>query len=501
MKRRTSSSLKIEFSLWVILLISATTATLTGFNVRLEQEALRREVIRRGVALAQYVAAHGQDPFLTGDKLGLATLVADVMNNEDMAYALIVDRSNRVVASDHSELIGKAYLRPPGTYPLDHPAPRIHTWVSPRTGGVIDVGIPLIVQNKAKIGEVHLGLSQSSMDKVLKETWRTAIILAAVFLLAGLAGSVLLVNWMLKPVSELTRGAEAIGAGDLEHQIPAQRENELGRLAATFNRMTRELKSATERALEQERIKKELQVANQIQRMLLPTQTPVVAGFTFGCFYRAAKEVGGDYYDFIPIDKDQLGIVIADVCGKGVPAALLMSMARSFIRSLAPTFSSPAAVARELNRLLLGDLRGGLFITLFYAILNARQKTLTFTSAGHNPLMLWQARTKRLAALKLDPPCLPLGLEGAGMFERLARDEKIDLHNGDAVVLYTDGVTEAMNSSGEEFGEAGLENCLQSCAPKATAPEILQGVEEALTRFCGDATQNDDIAIVTLKMG
>ena len=495
-----TSSLKIEFTVWVVLLLSLTTATLTWFILSLEREALKQEVTRRGIALAQYVAAHSLDPFLTDDKLTLATLVADIMKNEDMVYALLVDRNNRLVAADRSDLIGRAYQRPPGLYPLDRPSPRIHTWMHSQAGRVIDIGIPLILEGKTKIGEVHIGVSHSTIDQVVSNAWRNAAGLAGIFLLAGLLGSIVLVTLMLRPVSELSKGAQAIGQGDLNYQIPEMRRNELGQLAVTFNRMTRELRVATEQALEQERIKKELQVAHQIQHMLLPKQTPKIPGFTFGTLYRAAKEVGGDYYDFFQLDQNHFSITVADVCGKGVPAAMLMSVARSMLKTVALGDLSPAGVTRELNRLLLNDLRGGLFITLFYAVVDIDQRTLTYTSAGHNPVMVWHPRGNKFQALNLEPPCLPLGLDGSGMFDKLAKERKITLRKGEAIILYTDGVTEAVDPRGEVFGVEGLMNSIRACADHENAEGIIRGLDNDLNKFCGQFAQSDDIAVVAMKV-
>lgn len=499
--RGKTFSVKTEFSFWVAVFLSAAILVLSWFTLRQEREALTQEVTRRGVALAQYVATHSLDPFLTDDKLSLATLVGDVMKNQDMVYALITDRNGRVLASDRSELVGRAYARPPGDHSLDRPEARAFTWTHPQAGPVIDIGIPLILEGRTKIGEVHLGVSRRTIDTVVAVAWRQIMGLAAIFLIVGVLGSLLMVSFMLRPVAALTRGAQAIGSGDLDHQIPPMRLNELGRLAETFNHMTRELKVATAQAIEQEKIKKELQVAHQIQMALLPKATPEVKGLTFASLYRAAKEVGGDYYDFIWLDRERVAVVLADVCGKGVPAALLMSVARSMLRCLAPSLGSPAVVARELNRLLHDDLRGGLFITLFYAVLDVSKRTVTYTSAGHNPGLLWRPKAAAFQTLGLEPPCLPLGLDKSGVFERLLKERKVTLAPHDVVVLYTDGVTEAMNGAREEFGEDGLMSCLRRTSRTPIgAPAVIRGLDEALNTFCGDVPQNDDIAAVAITV-
>jgi sigma-B regulation protein RsbU (phosphoserine phosphatase) len=337
---------------------------------------------------------------------------------------------------------------------------------------------------------------------VVRAAWQKTIGLSGFFLLAGLIGSIVMVTLMLQPVSELTKGAAEIGKGNFDYQIPAMRRNELGQLAETFNGMTRELKVATEQAVEQARIKKELQVAQQIQQMLLPKRLPDIQGYSFGSLYRAAKEVGGDYYDFFPIGSDYLGITVADVCGKGVPAGLLMSVARSILKSLAPTQTSPREVIRELNRILVTDFSRGLFITMFYAVVDIKKRVLVYTSAGHNPALVYRAKNGECATLEMTPPCLPLGLDSSGLFDGLVQEKRINLQKGDALVLYTDGVTEAMNAQSQEFGMQRLQLSVQQNALKnhKTAEGIISGLDADLTQFLGELHPSDDIAVVTMKV-
>jgi sigma-B regulation protein RsbU (phosphoserine phosphatase) len=217
--------------------------------------------------------------------------------------------------------------------------------------------------------------------------------------------------------------------------------------------------------------------------------------------YRAAKEVGGDYYDFFKISDHELGLAIADVCGKGVPAGLLMSVARSILKSIAPNNASPAVTLQALNRLLLEDLTGGsLFITMFYAVLDTRRNRLTYTSAGHNPVLCYRADQNRIEHLELKQPCLPLGLVGGDPFSRLAVEREVTLGPGDIVALYTDGVSEAMNSHGKEFGLSRLEQVILTHAGEKEAGSILANLEHEVSLFCADTPQSDDIAVVLFKM-
>jgi len=170
------------------------------------------------------------------------------------------------------------------------------------------------------------------------------------------------------------------------------------------------------------------------------------------------------------------------------------------LRSIAVNHPSPAQVVRELNHLIHADLKAGLFITLFYAVIDVPKKIMTFASAGHNPGLLWRAKENSFQSLTLDPPCLPLGLDKTDIFERLVKEKKVSLAPGDVVVLYTDGVTEAMNADRDEFGESGLQACLQRQRAPQDADAVIQSLDEDLNRFCGDFPQNDDIAAVVIKV-
>jgi sigma-B regulation protein RsbU (phosphoserine phosphatase) len=174
-------------------------------------------------------------------------------------------------------------------------------------------------------------------------------------------------------------------------------------------------------------------------------------------------------------------------------------MARSMLKSIAGNYDSPSEVLKELNRLVSSDLKNGMFITVCYAVLDVSKKTLTYALAGHNPGLLVNKSLHKAQSLGCEPPCLPVGLDRGGMFEKLIHDKKITLAPHDIVVLYTDGVTEAMNADREEFGEHGLQACLEEQAADSDAPALIQVLDGQLTKFCGDFPQNDDIAAIILK--
>lgn len=245
-------------------------------------------------------------------------------------------------------------------------------------------------------------------------------------------------------------------------------------------------------AVEKGRLERELQMAREVQTSLLPRETPQIPGWEFGARWRPAREVAGDYYDFIPGENGQLGLVIADVTDKGMPAALFMGLTRSIVRASVDGASSPAEGIARANRLICADSTGGMFVTLFYALLNPEARELTYVNAGHNPPLLCRAGQDRPVELTLTG--LPLGIELEAAYEQ----RTVQLIPGDFVLFYTDGVTDALNSLQQSFGMARLQQVLEEhCAAPAAA--ILGALEAALDGFTGSSAPFDDMAFVVIK--
>ena len=246
--------------------------------------------------------------------------------------------------------------------------------------------------------------------------------------------------------------------------------------------------------IKRQRLEEELAIGRQIQLSLLPAACPVVPGWEFAAFYQAARQVGGDLYDFfeLPGQPGRLGLVIADVTGKGVPAALFMAFSRTVIRMESMTGRDPAAVLERANRSIIQDSRSGLFLSAFYATLDTRNGRLVYANGGHNR-PLW------LRAATGEPQELTSRSVILGMFEDVALEERqIDVAPGDLLVFYTDGVTEAMNAAGELFGEGRLQATV-AANQGASAQQVLEAIIDALKTFTGDTPQSDDLTLFVVK--
>jgi sigma-B regulation protein RsbU (phosphoserine phosphatase) len=245
-------------------------------------------------------------------------------------------------------------------------------------------------------------------------------------------------------------------------------------------------------AIEKGRMERELQVAYQVQAGLLPAEIPQPPGWELAAHWKPAREVAGDFYDFIPCDEGKLGLVIADVTDKGMPAALFMAFTRSIIRGSLDRAASPAEGISRANQLVCAESTFRFFVTLFYALLDPSTGNLTYVNAGHNPPMLYRSENEEL--ILLTRTGIPLGIEPDSNFEQ----QEVKLQPGDFLVFYTDGAVEAFDDQGQEFGMQRLEQVLRKCR-EASAEQIIAAIDSALTTHAGTTIPFDDITFVVLK--
>jgi serine phosphatase RsbU (regulator of sigma subunit)/Na+/proline symporter len=250
----------------------------------------------------------------------------------------------------------------------------------------------------------------------------------------------------------------------------------------------------TEKLIQAKEHEKEMQIARAIQLGLLPTHAPDVSEITVAGICVPAREVGGDYYDFLPLGTDALGLVIADVSGHNVGAALIMTEVRTFIQSGAKGIRSPSEMLGTLNEALYDDLnRAELFITMFYLVYDADARRLSFASAGHNPPLLWRAASQRCEWL--DAEGLILGVKRNVVFE----EKEVPMHAGDILLLYTDGITEATDPAGTFFGADRLCKLLNEY--HAFAPQrIIDNLLVQVRSFSGSQSLIDDVSLVIMKV-
>ncbi len=247
---------------------------------------------------------------------------------------------------------------------------------------------------------------------------------------------------------------------------------------------------------EKKRLDRDLEIARDIQRILLPSTSPDVPGFEISGINIPARQVSGDYFDYIKIDPEHFGIVIADVSGKGIPASLIMAMCRSVLRSQAPVNASPADVLRKVNRQLFPDMKEDMFISMCYVIIEHALGQISLARAGHDAPLLYNARDHTVS--KVNPPGMALGVDSGSVFDRLTRNFSVSLQKDDCLILYTDGVTEALDQNGMEYGMDKMMQTVQASASEGS-PAIVKRLTDDLKSFVGVQPQNDDITLIVIR--
>jgi sigma-B regulation protein RsbU (phosphoserine phosphatase) len=366
----------------------------------------------------------------------------------------------------------------------------------------------LTVTMSLSVGELYdrISAAEGSVGRTLGQG--LLLILAAIgalFLIiqfmafiAGLA----LAKSITGSVHELFAGTERVRQGDFTHKIEVKSADQLGELAGSFNSMTASIEDLLRQAAEKKRLEEELRIAHEIQMSLLPQGPLLMPGLSVTALCVPAREVGGDYYDFLPLDDHRVGVLIADVSGKGTSAALYMAELKGLILSLSEIHSSPRALLVAANRIIKQHLDSRSFITMTYAVIDMRAQSMTYARAGHTPLIYAPgpgATTRGVQILAPDGMVLGLTLDNGDMFDRLLVEDTIPLLPGDLYCFFTDGISEAMNTRDDCFGEARLGQLVQAHA-HLPSDQLRERVLREIAAFVGEAPQHDDMTMILLKV-
>jgi phosphoserine phosphatase RsbU/P len=323
------------------------------------------------------------------------------------------------------------------------------------------------------------------------------LIIELVALVMGLA----LARSITSSVHELFTGTERVRLGDFTHRINITTKDQLGELAGSFNQMTGSIENLLQTAAEKKRLEEELRIARHIQMSLLPRGPLEMPGLGVTALCVPAREVGGDYYDFFPLGSNRLGVLIADVAGKGTSAALYMAELKGLVLSLSQIYQSPRQLLIEANRILSENLDSRSFITMTYAVIDVAHGTMTYSRAGHTPLIYLSANAIGGAQV-LVPNGMVLGLRidgAAAMFSDLLEEKQISLQTGDIIVFYTDGITEAMNATSDLFGESRLSRIVEEHSHLESG-ELRERILREIEAFVGAADQHDDMTMILIKI-
>jgi sigma-B regulation protein RsbU (phosphoserine phosphatase) len=372
---------------------------------------------------------------------------------------------------------------------------RLHRATIANTYAIRELYEKLSGAQSAQVGAVTLG---QAILLILVLVAVLFLIIEFVALVMGLA----LARSITSSIHELFMGTERVRHGDFTHRINIRSNDQLGELAGSFNQMIGSIENLLQTAAEKKRLEEELRIARQIQMSLLPRGPLDLPGVAITALCVPAREVGGDYYDFFPLAPDRLGVLIADVSGKGTSAALYMAELKGLVLSLSQIYQSPRQLLLEVNRIISENLDSRSFITMTYAVLDLDAGVMTYARAGHTPVIHLRGGADGSGVEVLVPSGMVLGLRIPGAenkFAELLEEDRIQLGTGDVIVLYTDGITEAMNADSDLFGDTRLSRIVEEHGHLESG-ELRERILREIEAFVGSADQHDDMTMILLKI-
>jgi serine phosphatase RsbU (regulator of sigma subunit)/anti-sigma regulatory factor (Ser/Thr protein kinase)/tetratricopeptide (TPR) repeat protein/transposase len=495
-----SLTLKVRFSLIAsgILTIIVCVGFLSTYSH--QGKKILKENLDAGRALVRSITHQSIDPLAKEEIWELARIAAEAHRDHapNVDEILILDTQNIIQGALHTELILERFRMPSNAVKI-----RKGIFLYKQINGqevydLVESAIPEGLDIPIQIGTVHLLLDKSIIDREITGARRRTVIIYFIILLIGYLGIFTLVYVTMSPFKKLAKWVKALGRDEAHDEMEFDTSSEIGEIAQAFNEITEKFRKSQENLAEQERLQKEMQVAQEIQHTLLPAAFPEVEGYEIASYYEAAKEVGGDYFDFVEVDKDTMGIVVADVSGKGVPGSLVMTMIRTALRTEARGNKNAADVLSRVNDFVMNDMKRGMFVTVFYIILDSHNRTISYASAGHNPMILFRGQTKR--SYYLNPRGFPIGinLPDKTLFSKSIQSETLQLREGDVLIIYTDGITEAMNPHRDRFGEERFLSAIRKYGDLKVDP-LVDKIKNDITVFTEGFAQSDDITLVAIR--
>ncbi len=494
-------SMRVILSVTSVALISASLISFGWLAEGNTRNALTDEIETRLVLEARNLASLSVDALLTEfPELTLCPLVKEVQTDRpDLAFVVVLDHEGNIQGHIDLAELNHEFDQISG---LEERSGRQILHAGEKILGNQDLlvaSVPAQHANGRVVGSALVGLKQAYLDEIITRPRRSFLFLTLGLLFAGITVTLLMMSHLLAPIAVLRSGLERIGRGDLDTDIDLKARTEMGQLAESINGMARKLKDSQAEMLEKERLDHEMDLASQIQQSLLPEDSLKSGEFECLGSNRAAAEVGGDFYDYFELADGRIGIVMADVSGKGLGGCLVTSMLAVLLRSLRDQFNSPRELLIALEKEMQPSLGPGTFITIFYGILDTTSGHLTFASAAHSPLLVYRSEHHRVDDYKTTG--IPLGAMKKGFLGKTLEDSTIELEPGDLLLQYTDGLNEAWNTERQEqFGFDRIKDLILRKIRGNTADnkELLDSLGSAAEQWARPDDIEDDLTLVVL---
>ncbi len=369
-----------------------------------------------------------------------------------------------------------------------------------RWGTWVSSFAPVKTRSGEIVGIIGVDIAQQTVIQIREEFFSRFLISIGACLVFSLVVGLLSSIWLTRPIRRVVKGMETVGGGDLEHKLERFAETEFDRISKIFNKMTGSLKrmmsELAETVREHESVRRELEIATEIQRSIFPEHPPEVEGLEIEAQSVPAKEVGGDYYDFLSVpSRDQLGFIIADASGKGLPGTLYMTRSRSVFRVISSEEANPGAILSRSNSYIAADASSGkgMFITVLYLLYHKEKKQMTCANAGHYPPLWFKTKEKVFAEIATSG--IPVGILPGQTYA----EETIQLASQDFLVMYTDGVTEAKAAHGEMFGVERLKRLIEQNS-SLSAHDLFVKIQAGIKEFIGHAPPVDDLTLIVVRV-
>lgn len=495
-------SLRMKFSFWTFFIVSVIIGGAFYYIDRQMSDQILNRLDNTVQSLVKTVADQAAGYFIRSrsdvefDEL----VVSYVRANPELDLLVLTDTLGIVRAhSDDARNIRKPFLLPVGLDTIGAGAGPVRF---EEDGRELNYLTWPILSGRRQFGEAHVVYSS---EEVLQQRsaarWRTSLV-TILLLTIGVLGIYALSNYFVRPIVRITQRVRRFASGDLESELPLGGAEEFFEISRALNEMMTRLSQDRKNIVAREKLAKEIEVASQIQQTLLPHELPDIYGLELDAFYRAASVVGGDLYDVFEIDPGRYCLVVADVSGKGVPASLVMSMLRTVIQIHAARAESARNILVRVDSYLKKNMPGGMFITVMLAVYDSAERSLSLVSAGHNPMLYYSASDNEVRPI--NPSGMPLGMPVTleGGFGDSLEEKHLDLDDGDLFFVFTDGITEAADREGRQFGMERLAKFLRQWLV-ANGSEGVHTLSLALIAelddFTGFTGPADDISFIVAR--
>ncbi|MEW6412999.1 MAG: SpoIIE family protein phosphatase [Candidatus Zixiibacteriota bacterium] len=494
-------TLRVKFSVWTFIIMSVIIGvSIYYFDYRTSEQMYthKHETVQ---ALAKTIADQAGGYFINrrSDVEFDELIVSYRRANPELRLIVLTDASGLIRAhSDDIRNIRRLY-QPPAqvdTSIVNKPQTMDTQWET------LSYLVTPIMSGERVIGDVHVTYSTANIYFKLAESRKKTFLLILVLVIIGIAGIYLLSNYFVNPILNITRRVRRFTSGELESELPLTGAEEFFEISKAFNQMMTRLSQDQKNIVEREKMAKEIEVASEIQKTLLPRQLPNLPSLEIDAFYRAASVIGGDLYDIFAISENRYCITVADVSGKGVPASLVMSILRTVIQIRADEKSSARDILIKVNDYLTENIPAGMFITVFLVIYDAAKHRISFVSAGHNPMLFYRSDEKSLSLL--NPKGMPLGMplaDGVSFADSL-EESSLTLSHDDLFFIFTDGITEARDRDNRQYGMDRLTGFLDSYLSEngtADVASLSKAIVNELDDFTGFQKTTDDVTFVVAR--